>query len=151
MAGHGGPFGNKYGLKHGMSRSPEYSCWRGIKRRCLTPDFKYYSERGIKMCKRWMSFERFLSDVGLRPSSQHSLDRYPDNDGDYKPSNVRWATPKQQAVNQRRTYKLKDGTPLIDEVRRRGLSESAIRNRLRSGWTLDEAITVPVRRKRRAR
>lgn len=60
---------------------------------------------GIKVCKQWDSYETFLQDMGRRPSSKHQLDRI-DSDEDYEPSNCRWATPKEQANNLRRTMKL---------------------------------------------
>lgn len=74
-----------------------------MKRRCNNPNhrhYKYYGGRGIRVCERWLhSYENFLADVGRKPSPQHSLDRYPDPDGNYQPSNVRWATRKQQSNN----------------------------------------------------
>jgi hypothetical protein len=76
-----------------------------MKRRCRDPnrkDYKNWGGRGIKVCERWIdSYENFIADVGRRPSKRHTLDRYPNNDGDYEPTNVRWATGKQQAANRR--------------------------------------------------
>ena len=99
--------------KHGHSssifpkgRSSEYLAWQSMKDRCTNPNnkqFKDYGGRGIKVCKRWHnSFEAFLADMGMKPSPEHSLDRYPNNDGNYEPKNCRWATWKQQASNKRR-------------------------------------------------
>jgi hypothetical protein len=72
--------------------------------RCTNPQvpgFKDYGERGIKVCERWRKdFRAFLSDMGAKPSPAHSIDRI-NNDGDYEPSNCRWATATEQARNQR--------------------------------------------------
>lgn len=96
--------------KHGESwyRSPEYDAWRSTKRRCAPGNWRasrYYAERGIKVCERWaQSFEAFLTDMGRRPGPGFSLDRI-DNDADYEPGNVRWATWSEQMKN-RRAYTL---------------------------------------------
>lgn len=79
-----------------------------MKRRCGHSDhvsYKHYGGRGIRVCDEWddpeSGFEAFLGYIGPAPTPTHTLDRYPDNDGDYEPGNVRWATPKEQRANQR--------------------------------------------------
>ncbi len=89
---------------HGLSRTPTYYVWRSMLQRCTNPkvlNWDDYGGRGIKVCQRWMTFENFLADMGERPSPKHSIDRYPNNDGNYERTNCRWATPKQQAANRR--------------------------------------------------
>lgn len=69
-------------------------------RRCYDKKFlryKQYGGRGITVCRQWHRFERFLEDMGDRPKGK-TLDRVNSN-GDYKPKNCRWSTPKEQANN----------------------------------------------------
>lgn len=91
---------------HGMSNTPEYVAWLNMKARCREDHerSKDYASRGISVCKRWEVFSAFLSDMGPRPSPTHSIDRI-DNDKGYSPTNCRWATPSQQAQNQRRSVR----------------------------------------------
>jgi hypothetical protein len=78
--------------------------WSAMIQRCTNPKaskFKDYGARGIKVCARWRkSFANFLADVGERPARK-TLDRIK-NEGNYKPGNVRWATPLEQQRNKRR-------------------------------------------------
>jgi hypothetical protein len=91
-------------LKHGMHKSPEYRAWQDMKDRCYNINNERYCDyggRGIKVCERWLVFENFLEDMGFRPGNEFSLDRYPNNDGDYEPDNCRWGTDEQQSRNKR--------------------------------------------------
>lgn len=91
---------------HGASYTIEYNSWASMLARCYDKNnnrFYRYGAMGVTVCKRWQeSFSAFLSDMGYRPSRSHSLDRI-NPDGNYKPSNCRWATPLQQRHNRRRT------------------------------------------------
>lgn len=89
---------------HGMSKTPEYLAWNQMIQRCTNKNLRNYSDyggRGIKVCDEWkVSFSAFYQHIGPRPSADHSLDRI-DNDGNYEPGNVRWATDRQQRDNSR--------------------------------------------------
>lgn len=101
---------NTRNLKHGYAgrSNPEYRAWSAMRSRCLTESHKFYRHyggRGIRVCPEWSEFPAFLADVGLRPHAGLSLDRI-DNDGNYEPGNVRWATSDQQRRNTQRTVML---------------------------------------------
>jgi hypothetical protein len=90
-------------VNHGHSSSLVHRIWRQMRQRCRNPNnarFASYGGRGISVDPRWDSFPQFLSDVGEKPSPQHSLDRINVN-GNYEPGNVRWATAAQQMANRR--------------------------------------------------
>lgn len=85
------------------SLTTEYDAWHSMKRRCAgsTPAYKKnYLDKGITIHAPWVEdFTVFLAAVGRRPSPKHSLDRFPNPNGNYEPGNVRWATAKEQARN----------------------------------------------------
>lgn len=136
--------------KHGEGSrkrySPEYKLWENIKTRCNNrnaPYYKHYGGRGIKICRRWAnSFMLFLKDVGRRPGKGYSIDRI-DNDGDYKPSNCRWATQKQQLRNRRgnRLVTINGETKTVAEWSEvSGNIPKTIEYRLNTGWDLYDAV-----------
>lgn len=99
-------------LKHNEARagkwSAEYRAWVNMRTRCHNPNatrFKHWGGRGISVHEEWRKdFQSFLAHVGRKPSAKHSLDRYPNVDGNYEPGNVRWATLIEQANNKRRNH-----------------------------------------------
>lgn len=94
--------------RHGLSRHPSYSVWTSMMHRCYSSrdiEYRNYGGRGIAVCDRWHRFENFYTDFGHhRPVTKNrrgiSIERK-DNNGNYEPSNVRWATPKEQGSNKR--------------------------------------------------
>lgn len=85
------------------SRHPLYRTWKGMRERCNNPnhkDYAIYGGKGVSVCSRWDNFEFFVSDMGCRPSGK-TLDRI-DPNKNYCPENCRWATHKEQALNQKK-------------------------------------------------
>jgi hypothetical protein len=107
---------------------------------------KNYGKRGIGVCRRWrQSFVAFLTDVGRKPSRQHSLGRIKNN-RNYTPSNCRWETRKQQGRNRRGNVWLRvngQRRTLTDWARRRRISLTLICERLKRGWGARDAVLTP--------
>lgn len=133
---------------HGQTNTAEYNTWCRIKARCLNPNsprFSDYGGRGIKVCERWRdSFENFLEDMGERPSKEHSIDRI-DVNGDYEPSNCRWATILEQGENRRSNIYLtyKGETHFIAEwARILGVTYATIYKRYKRGKSIEEIFNL---------
>ena len=136
--------------KHGGAGTPEYGAWKNMRGRCNNPEhatYPYYGARGIAVCDRWNdSFENFLADMGRRPGPGYSLERI-DNDGPYSPENCRWATRREQYRNRRpnRFLTFNGKTQcLTDWAAEIGCSAETLRGRLKSGMSVEEALTRPV-------
>lgn len=94
-------------ITHGMSRKKVYHTWQQMKQRCGNKNhklYKWYGGAGITVCKRWLKFDNFYKDMGEHPDGL-SLDRINPN-GNYEPSNCRWATSRIQALNKRKKQKI---------------------------------------------
>jgi hypothetical protein len=136
---------------HGLSKTQEYKSWNGLVYRCEHDRSGNYGARGIRVCRRWRnSFLAFLEDMWHAPSPLHSIDRI-DVNGNYEPSNCRWATRTQQARNTRsNTYLTHDGHSLTiaewSEVT--GIKPATICTRIYNyGWPIPKALTLPPQKK----
>lgn len=138
-----------HGHRAGGKATPEYDAWCAMRKRCSNPRhplYKFYGGRGIKVCKRWDSFENFLEDMGPRPHAGLSLDRI-DNENDYGPDNCRWATVLEQQRNRRSnkmltysnetvtlTYSMKEWSERL------GIKYTTLKWRVRNGWPVEKAL-----------
>ena len=139
-----------HGATCGGKRTAEFSIYVGILERCFNQNSEAYPDyggRGITVCDRWhKSFAAFLADVGCRPGKQYSMDRWPNNNGNYEPGNVRWATQSQQCRNKRNNRILTlngESKTLTDWAESYGISDDAIYSRLKRGWSVERTLTTP--------
>lgn len=138
----------KRNTTHGLSKTRTYSIWKGMFKRCTNPNCKQFEDwggRGIKVCERWEVYENFLADMGECPA-RLTIDRYPDPNGNYEPSNCRWATYKQQARNTKRNriFTVKETTGCLAELCEIfNKKYDTIRRRLNCGWPPELAFFAP--------
>jgi hypothetical protein len=135
---------------HGGSNTAEYRIWRDMRMRCSNPcrkGYRHYGGRGIRVCDRWWnSFEAFLTDMGLRASPQHSVERI-DNNGHCEPDNCRWATAREQANNKSTNRRISHNgctQSLASWAKETGIRADTIKGRLNRDWTPERALTAPV-------
>ena len=138
---------------HGKSGDRYYENWCKLKERCYnthSKDYQNYGGRGIYICRRWRkSFESFYKDMGEKPSKNHTLERI-NNNGPYAPWNCRWATRKQQSRNKRNNVLISfkgESMCASDWAERLGMNISTLKSRLFKNWSIEKALTTPVRGK----
>lgn len=135
---------------HGMSGHRLAHVYEGMISRCYNPKhpaYARYGGRGIVVCERWLGHpENFIQDMGACPDGM-TLDRI-NNDGNYDPNNCRWATRLQQGSNQRSNVFIEafgQRQTIANWARQIGISSTALKARLKSGWSKQEAVSTPPR------
>lgn len=143
------PIGN---IKHGRHGTLTYARWRSMMQRCYgknASNYKHYGALGIAVCERWHDFAVFLEDMGECASLSMTLDRI-DNSNGYEPGNCRWVTQAEQ--NKNRSYCVlltfngatKNVTDWADHI---GITPNALHQRLYLGWSIERALTQPLKRR----
>lgn len=129
--------------------TPEYRAWRKMRARCSakegTTHYRNYVQRGIKVCKRWNDYSKFLADMGRKPSPEHTIERRDNNRG-YEPDNCHWGTVKEQVRNRRSNRVLEvDGVKrtTIEWAEIMGIRSNTIATRLWAGWSESDAVKTP--------
>lgn len=144
------PFPRKYD-DPAETETAEYRAWGCMRTRCnwkKAKDYFRYGGAGIKVCARWESYANFLADMGRKPTPDHSLDRWPDQKGNYEPGNVRWATQIEQQRNRSSNHLLTFNgktQPVIAWCEDLGFTKRTILSRIQAGWSVDRALTEPCR------
>lgn len=141
---------------HQMSKSDIYAIWKSMRQRCnnsRAAGFENYGGRGIKVFPEWeIRFESFRDYIGPRPSKGHTLDRI-NNDGNYEPGNVKWATWQEQHANKRTTTNLTafgKTQPLARWAEEYGINLRTLHNRIyRCRVPLEKALTAPIHQGRK--
>lgn len=141
-------------LKHGHSSngrvSPEMRIWMGMRSRCNNPShpgYGLYGGRGVRVCERWNDFSAFLSDMGHRPSPDHSIERK-NNNGDYEPGNCVWATVHEQTRNRRSNVRVMfrgQSMCATDAARVAGINTCTLLWRVKQGWPESRLFDPPKR------
>lgn len=133
---------------HNQSKTLTYNIWKSMRQRCFNQknkDYPSYGALGVTVCDRWSEYLMFVIDMGICPKGM-SIDRV-DTKGNYNKENCRWATPIEQANNKRSTirYDVNGINGSISELSRRfNHKPRLIYDRLRLGWSLHRALTVPI-------
>lgn len=144
-------------ITHGQCGTPEYLAWTNMFRRCYNPrnaSFARYGGRGILVFSGWHGpegFTKWLANVGIRPSTGHSINRI-DNNGNYEPGNLEWSTLPEQANNKTTTRlleyqgRIQSLTQWAEEI---GMGQTTLDARLARGWDVEKALSTPIRKNKK--
>lgn len=142
--------------KHGLSGHAIYRAWKNMICRCYNPKhqkYKHYSKHGITVCDRWLnSFDDFYNDVSPTHKNGLTLDRFPDQNGNYEPDNFRWATCKEQALNKRNNNIVEYNggkAPLKEMCHIFNLNVSSVIYKTKRGISFQDAANSLIERKRK--
>ena len=140
---------------HGKRYTKIYHIWSSMKNRCLNPmckDYDFYGGRGIKVCEEWKDFKNFdkwAMQNGYKEGL--SIDRI-DTDGNYCPENCRWITIREQCYNRRSNHYIEyngKSQTITQWAEEYGITEQVLSGRLRKGWSIEKALTHPVKKPRK--
>lgn len=142
----------EYHTKHGLYHTRLHEIWVGMKQRCYNPKKKYfkrYGGRGITVCEEWQTFEPFYEWAIANGYRENLTIERVNNDGNYCPSNCRWATRKEQSNNKSSNHKITyngETHTMTEWAGLLGLPKSVMHDRIRRGWTMERIASTPVRR-----
>ena len=139
---------------HGESKTRLYRTWCSMLRRCRSPMANYYKDyggRGIKVCDEWHDYETFRDWARTNGYRDDLTIERKDVNGNYEPSNCCWIPMAEQAKNRRNSVRVEyHGKQYIlaDLAREAGIGVGTLRERLKRGWSLEQAVETPVRQKK---
>lgn len=138
---------------HGMSRTKVHRIWSGMKQRCFHVSdnaYSHYGGRGITICDEWrddfVAFYDYVSKLEHFGEEGYSLDRI-NNEGNYEPGNVRWATVKQQARNRRTSHTVEingEKVTVTEIASRAGVGRTTVNRRLAKGEVGEQLFRPPI-------
>jgi hypothetical protein len=141
--------GSTHRQTHGLYYTPEHNSWNGMLQRCLNPNNKAYNnygKRGISVCKRWLKFDNFIKDMGVKPNNDYSLERINNNKG-YSPSNCAWRPFSDQANNKRTNVFINYGgksQTVAQWARELNVKDSLLSRRLTyKNWAIKDVLFCP--------
>ena len=142
-----------WNYKHGETGTRLFKIWTSMHERCERPKHKYYKDyggRGIKVCDEWSDYIPFAEWARANGYADDlSIDRINTN-GNYEPSNCRWVTEKEQHNNKRSNHIVEykgEKYTLTQLAEKAGIGKTTLRERLKMGWSVEDAVEKPIRKR----